>query len=186
VSPGTCIDLSAYIEEAIKVPHRESWWQTFIQENIIKIVQGYDRCFPKINVSIGKTKYPDFLLQTHDRYVDILEIKKANAPLLWYDKSHDNYCLEKSISAAISQTEHYIKYVQEHSFELQAYIKEKYKTDVRIVSPKGIILAGDTRGFSQQEKDDFRLLTQGHTKIRFITYDELLIFCKKPDEKSLT
>jgi hypothetical protein len=182
----TCMELSIQIEDALITPQPESWWQKFVQTNIAKILQGYVRCFPLVNIGIGKTKYPDFLLETHDGYLDVLEIKKPDTTLLSKDNSHDNYFIPNDMSKAISQIKHYLVDTQQHTHEIRDYFQRKYNADVRIVSPRGIILAGDTRNFSQQEKDDFRLLTQGYTEIRFITYDELLIFCKKLDEKSLT
>jgi len=117
-------ELSVQIENALNASQGESWWQTFLKKNIAKILQGYVRCFPKINVGIETTKYLDFLLETQDGYLDVLEIKKPDAPLLRKDRSHENYCLGQGMPEAISQIEHYLKNIQEHSFELRSFLQE--------------------------------------------------------------
>ena len=46
---------------------------------------------------------------------------------------------------------------------------------LKVVRPRGIILAGESGIFlTQKQKDDFRLLTQASKNIIFVTYDELV------------
>jgi hypothetical protein len=71
--------------------HPESWWQNYIQARILIMQQGYIRPIQKMNVAIGNTKYPDFALVTHDNYLDILEIKKPDTPILKADPIRGNY-----------------------------------------------------------------------------------------------
>jgi len=179
VSCGVGIDLPTRIEDTLNASHGEAYLHTFVEETITNILPEYVRCFSKVNVSIGNTKYPDLLLETHAGYLDVLEIKRIDTPLLWYDESHDNYCWDRGMTEAISQIAHYLHYVQENSLSLRDHLRKNYKADVEIVKPRGIILAGDMRGFSQQKKYDFWLLAQQFSTIRFITYDELLTFSKK-------
>jgi len=163
------------IPEALDATHPESWWQSFFQEHLTTILQGYTGCFPKVNISAGRTKFPDFLLGTTMGYLDILEIKKPSTPLLRRGTAGKNYYWSKELSAAISQVQHYLAAIQEHSFRISAYLREAYQQDLRIVRPKGLLIAGDSRRFScAEEKDGFRLLSQSIGDIRFITYDELL------------
>ncbi len=153
----------------------ESWWQDYIKANILIIQQGYIKAIEKLNVALGGTKYPDFLLITHDSYIDILEIKKPSTVLLKHDSGRDNYHWDVEMSRAIIQTENYIEQVSSSADKIRSFIKDKYKIDLKIVRPRGIILAGDTSTFeNQKQKDDFRLLTQAHKNILFVTYDEML------------
>jgi hypothetical protein len=128
-----------------------------------------------MNVTIGNTKFPDFSLITHDNFLDILEIKKPATPLIKLDTSRDNFYWEPEISKAIIQTENYIENVSKHSDAIRSYILDSYKINLKVVRPRGIILAGNTADYgSQKQKDDFRLLTQSIKNITFVTYDELL------------
>ncbi len=162
------------LEEAIKLGHSESWWQEYIKSNILLIQQGYIKAFDKLNVALGTTKYPDFLLITHDNYLDILEIKKPNTPILKEDTGRKNFYWDTEVSKAIIQTENYIAFVGGED-KLRSHILDEHEINVKALRPRGIILVGDASSFStQKEKDDFRLLSHGLKNITILTYDELL------------
>ncbi len=172
----TLRELETELREAIRRGHPESWWQTYIKGRILVIQQGYIQAIDKLNVVVGNTKFPDFLLVTHDDYVDILEIKKPDTPLLKHDASRDNYYWDTEMAKAIVQTENYIAAVDRSGSTLRAHLKDKYGLDLQILKPRGIVLAGNGGLLaSQKEKDDFRLLSHGLKNITVVTYDELLV-----------
>jgi len=167
--------LAADMETAIDAGHTENWWQKYVKKNILIIQQGYISAIEKINTVVGGVKFPDFAMVTHDGYLDILEIKRPNTPLLKYDQHRDNYYWDAELSKAIIQTENYIENVQHSADSIRNYIRDKYKIDLKVIRPRGIILAGDTRKMNiAKEKDDFRLLSLSAKNIVFVTYDELL------------
>ena len=171
----TLKELASELEEALDKAYSENWWQTYIKKNILIIQQGYISAIEKMNVTIGNTKYPDFMLVTHDNYLDILEIKKPNTSLLKYDSSRKNYYWDTEPSKALVQTENYIEFVQNHADTVRNYIRDNFSLDLKVLRPRGIILAGDTRKFTdQKERDDFRLLSLSSKNVSFVTYDELL------------
>lgn len=168
-------ELAINLEKAIKSEHSETWWQKYIRANILIIQQGYIMAIEKINIAIVTTKFPDFSLVTHDNYLDILEIKKPNTGLIKYDASHGNYYWDTGLSKAIIQVENYIASITAHSDPVRSYLNDNYKISLKVLRPRGIILAGDTRVFTtQKEKDDFRLLSLSLKNIMIVTYDELL------------
>lgn len=168
-------EIAQEIKNEIKNNRSESWWQDYIHKNILIIQQGYIQAIEKMNVIIGGTKYPDYSLVTHDGFLDILEIKKPSTPLLKLDVSRDNYYWETEISKALIQVENYIEHISRNADPVRSYIKDKYKIDLKVVRPRGIILAGQSLPHSvQKQKDDFRLLTQALKNITFVTYDELV------------
>lgn len=58
---------------------------------------------------------------------------------------------------------------------MRGYIKDEYKIDLKVVRPRGMVLAGLSESFAEQkQKDDFRLLTQASKNLTFVTYDELV------------
>jgi Domain of unknown function (DUF4263) len=167
-------ELAVDLLKEIGTPHAESWWQTYIQKNILLIQQGYIRSIEKMNIAIGGTKFPDFSLVTHDNYLDILEIKKPDTPVLEHDNSRDNFFADAEIARAVIQLENYLHNVSQHGVAVRSHILDNYRLDLKVVRPRGIILAGDARKFtSQKQKDDFRLLSQGLKNIAILTYDEL-------------
>lgn len=171
----TLKEIAEQLELEIDKGRSETWWQNYIKANILIIQQGYIKALDKINTAVGTTKYPDFSLITHDGYLDILEIKKPSTVLQKYDDGRDIYYWDSEISKAIIQTENYIQNVTNYATDIRSFILDKHKINLKVVRPRGIILAGDARKFTEQkQKDDFRLLSQANKNILFLTYDELL------------
>lgn len=167
--------LAADLEREIGREHPESWWQEYIRSNIVLIQPGYIEAVGKLNTIVGGTKFPDFLLVTHDSYLDIMEIKRPNTPLLRPDAGRGNFYFETEISKAVIQTENYIAQVIENGLALSRHLRDTRGIDIRVVRPRGIVLAGDSRQLSTpKERDDFRLLSQGIKNVTVVTYDELL------------
>jgi len=165
------------LEKRIASDKSESTWQDYLRSNILHIQQGYIAFIDKANIGVINTQFPDFLLVTHDGYLDILEIKTPGTILLNEDKSRGNYYWTPELSKAIAQTENYIDEVYSLRDKIKNEIKDRYGIDLRVVRPRGVILAGDTSQFLHNKKvsDDFRLLSQSLKNISFVTYDELLV-----------
>lgn len=165
------------LDNRIKSDKSESTWQDYLKANILHIQQGYIAFVEKANIGLIDTKFPDFLLVTHDEYLDILEIKTPATSLLAFDTSRKNYFWSTELGKAISQTENYIHEVYTLADKVRSKIKDKYGIELRVVRPRGVIIAGSTEQFSNNKKmaDDFRLLCQGLKNITVVTYDELLV-----------
>lgn len=171
----TLKEISAEIKGEIDNNRSEAWWQVYIHKNILIIQQGYLQAIEKMNITVGNTKYPDYSLVTFDGFLDILEIKKPSTPLTKEDPSRGNYFWDTEISKAIIQVENYIENVSKNAEAVRGYIKDEFNIELKVVRPKGTILAGQYKLFTKQkEKDDFRLLTLANKNINFVTYDELV------------
>lgn len=167
--------LATNLEAEMLRSHPESWWQRYIKSNILLMQQGYIREIQKLNVAVGDTKFPDFCLVTHDNYLDILEIKRPDTELLHLDTSRSNYFWTTEMSKAISQTENYIEEVSGKAAHVRSYLLDKEKIDVKVVRPRGIILAGNAAAFQNaKQRNDLRILSQSQKNVSFLTYDELL------------
>lgn len=170
-------EIAADLKKRIQADKSELTWQDYLKNNILHIQQGYIVFIAKANIGIIGTKFPDFLLVTHDGYLDILEIKTPFTDLLLKDRSRGNYFWATELSKAISQVENYIDEVSGLRDKVRNEIKDKYGIELRVVRPRGVILAGNTEQFGCDKKicDDFRLLNQGLKNISVVTYDELLV-----------
>lgn len=167
--------LAADLEREIPREHPEAWWQSYVKSNILLLQQGYITAIEKLNTTIGDTRFPDFLLVTHDNYLDVMEIKKPNTPILRPDSSRGNFYFDSEISKAVIQTENYIDNITKQQDTLRSFLKDKHGLEIRAVRPRGIIVAGDSRTFkTPKEGVDFRLLSQGIKTLTILTYDELL------------
>jgi len=152
----------------------ENDWQRFLSEKVFRFLSNYVTSIEKQNVSVG-VSYPDFVLVDVYGFVDVFEIKKHDTPLLSLDEDHDNYYWRADISKAIAQIENYNDEIVRNSDDYISAVKRKKSLDIRVVRPRGYIVAGTSTQFSnKKESADFRKLGSSLKNINFILYDELL------------
>lgn len=151
----------------------ENEWQIFLREKVFYFFSNYVTFIEKQNVSIS-VSYPDFVLVDAYNFVDVFEIKKPDTPLLALDESHDNYYWKPDIAKAISQIENYIDEIICNSDGYIRAVKRKKDIDIRVVRPRGYIIAGTSKQFNNaKESEDFRKLGVSLKNVNFILYDEL-------------
>ena len=156
----------------------EKQWQEKIHNILQLLYPKYICCAREIKFYGGKNdKQPDFLLVDANGFVDILEIKKADVRML--TQYRNNYVASREVSGAIQQIEKYI-------FCLNSY--DKAKKDVldkldgmlpnglkpQVVNPQGILLAGRSNEFTEEQRKDFELIKRQYKHVADImTYDDL-------------
>ena len=168
------------LEKKISKIKSESDWQEYIREHITNLKEEYIAKEEKINVSIGRTSLPDFLLINQDMFLDVLEIKTPMTSLVSFDSNHQNYYLSTELMKAVAQTEKYIDQVSAYSLELEKYLSKTLRFPFGVVRPGGLIIVGSEKVFENQKdpakaKEDFRRLRGSFKNIRIITYTELLM-----------
>lgn len=75
-------------------------------------------------------------------FVDVFEIKKHSTKILVSDESHETFYWGSEIAPAISQCENYVDELILNSKEYSEKIKNRYKIPIKILRPKGFIIAG--------------------------------------------
>jgi antiviral defense system Shedu protein SduA len=162
-------------DREVAAGHDEAWWQKYFSQSILFFQDNYIRKIEKLNVIVAGTQFPDFLVITSDGYLDILEIKKPDTGLLREDSSRHNFYWAPEIAKAISQVENYIDRVTKHSDAIRTRLRDDHNIDLRIIKPRGIIIAGQAAEFGGKPKraDDFRLLNEGLKNVEIVPYDEL-------------
>lgn len=154
--------------------HNEKSWQDFLRKYILFFHLNYVYIIEKQNIALEE-KYPDFMLIDVYNYLDIYEIKKPDTNLLKMDKSRGNYYWDTELSKAISQVENYIEYINKNSLAVRDVIKKKQKIDIKVVKPRGFIIAGQREQLKDEiMEDNFRLLNKALKNVEIILYDELL------------
>ncbi len=161
----------------------EKQWQEKIHNILQLLYPKYICCAREIKFYGGKKdKQPDFLLVDANGFVDILEIKKADVRML--TQYRNNYVATREISGAIQQIEKYIfclnssdKAKEDVSKKLTEFLPEG--VEVKIVNPQGILLAGRSNEFTDEQKKDFELIKRQYKHIADImTYDDLAVRLK--------
>lgn len=157
----------------------EKQWQEKIQNILQLLYPKYICCAREIKFYGGKKdKQPDFLLVDANGFVDILEIKKADVRML--TQYRNNYVVTREISGAIQQIEKYVfclnssdKAKECVSKKLTKFLPERI--EVKIVNPQGILLAGRSNEFTNEQQKDFELIKRQYKHVADImTYDDLV------------
>jgi hypothetical protein len=163
------------VDAEIANGHDESWWQTYFSQNILFFQNNYIKRLPKMNIVVAGTQFPDFAVVTSDGYLDIIEIKRPGTTLLKEDTSRHNFYWSQDIAKAISQVENYIDNIVKMSDAICVKLHNEQGIDLKIIKPRGIIIAGKSSDFSGSSKkaDDFRRLNEGLKNVRVLPYDEL-------------
>jgi hypothetical protein len=161
-------------EARLKKNSTEHAWQAFLRDTILMLVNSYVAIIEKQSVDIGG-KFPDFMLVDPYGYLDIYEIKKPQTGVLRFDDSRGNYFWDVEICKAISQVENYIDHTARHNLDIVEKIKKKKGQQVKIVRPRGYIIAGRRVDLVNDDmKEDFRILNDSLKNIDIIFYDDLL------------
>ena len=157
----------------------EKKWQEKIHNILQLLYPKYICCAREIKFYGGgkNDKQPDFLLVDANGFVDILEIKKADVRML--TQYRNNYVASREVSGAIQQIEKYIfclnsydKAKKDISDKLDGMLPNGLKTQV--VNPQGILLAGRSNEFTNEQKKDFELIKRQYKHVADImTYDDL-------------
>lgn len=167
-------DVIKEFEEKLRKHTNEKDWQDFLKNKVFPFIATYVTSVEKQNVSIA-VSYPDFVLVDVYGFIDVFEIKRHETELLAFDDSHDNYYWKPEIAQAISQIENYIDAIMRNSAEYARAIRRKKHVDIKVIRPRGYIVAGSSKQFeSEKEVEDFRMLGSSLKNISFILYDELL------------
>lgn len=162
----------------------EKQWQEKVHNILQLLYPKYICCAREIKFygSAKHDKQPDFLLVDANGFVDILEIKKADVLVL--TKYRNNHVASREISGAIQQIEKYI-YCLNTSERAQIDVSTKMKKllpdglKLQFVNPQGILLAGRSNEFNEEQKRDFELIKRQYKHVADImTYDELLFRLK--------
>lgn len=167
--------LIAEFEKEIPEGHNENWWQSYFAERILFFQDSYIRLIQKLNINIGMTKYPDFIVISSDGYLDLVELKTPDADLLKEDKSRSNWFWSTEVAKSISQVENYIDKITKHSDAIRNAIRDDEGFDFQIVKPRGIVIVGRSLDLAtnRTKADNFRLLNNGLKNVEIVPYDEL-------------
>lgn len=161
-------------ERRLKTKASEHEWQKFFKKNLLILNPGYMEIIEKPNISL-EIKLPDFLLLNIEGYVDIYEVKIPETALLKYDTGRKNFYWSSDIAKSIAQVENYIDSIDKNRDSLILKIKEEYDLDLKVVRPRGYIIAGRSRELKEPSKyDDFRLLNESLKSTEILTFDIFL------------
>ena len=118
--------------------------------------------------TIGLHEITDILLETSDGYLDLIELKRPDAPVLVYDKSRKLYYFSALVSQAIAQCANYIVTTEGNRHML------KNLEGMMFLKPRARVVVGRSNDWSDSQRDMLRTLNGSMHFIEVWTYDQLL------------
>lgn len=147
----------------------ESHWQDWFKKN--KWIIGSE--FAKIldDRRIDVSNIADYLVQSNDGFLDIVEIKKPNGLSFWAASlDHDNYVPSSDLVKAITQCQNYIYEIERESNSIKFSNRVE---DTPVASPRCILIFGRSNDWNEKQQLALRLLNSSLNRISIITYDQL-------------
>lgn len=123
--------------------------------------------------SIDTHNIADYLVETFDGFVDLIEIKRPEGKLKFWatNKDHDNLQPHQDLIAAITQVQNYI---QDLEGEMNSIKTQKNLAGASIIKPRATLIYGRSDTWGDEERRAFRLLNAGYQNLSILTYDHVL------------
>lgn len=163
-------------ESSLSENKKESYWQEWFENNDWILGNEFTGILDERN--IDTKNIADFLVETFDGFVDIVEIKRPDGNLkFWSDsKDHDNLIPSQDLVKAITQTQNYIQSLEE---EMNSVKMQKKLGNASIVKPRATLIFGRSVDWGDEEYKAFRILNDGYKDLTILTYDQVLTRAKK-------
>ncbi len=154
----------------------ENNWQGWFEVN--SWVLGTD--FVKVldERTIDTSNISDFLMQSYDGFLDIVEIKRPEGGLKFWHSSldHRNYIPHSDLIKAITQASIYIHEVER---EADSYKFFKRVGGVRTIKPRCTLIYGRSHDWNPEQQEAFRILNSSYHNLSIMTFDHVLERAKR-------
>lgn len=154
----------------------ENNWQAWFEEN--SWVLGTD--FVKVldERTIDTNNISDFLMQSYDGFLDIVEIKRPEGGLKFWQSTldHGNYIPHSDLIKAITQSSIYI-----HEVEREADSHKFFKRvgGVTTIKPRCTLIYGRSNDWNVEQQEAFRILNSSYHNLTIMTFDHVLERAKR-------
>ena len=123
--------------------------------------------------AIDTTNITDYLMQTYDGFLDIVEIKRPEGNLQFWAHAldHGNYVQSSDLTKAITQA---TKYIYELEREANSVILFERVGCVKTIKPRCSLIFDRSNSWNNEQKEAFRILNSSYHTLTIITYDHVL------------
>ncbi len=144
----------------------EKTLENWIKEN--EWVFGIEYLRKMDTTKIGLHSDTDFLVESLDGFIDLIELKKANVKLFNWDNSHKCYYPTFDLSYVLGQTVHYIDRMEEYRHQLLD------EDGLNVLKPRAKIVIGRSEDMDEKERAALRRFNDTLHNIEILTYTEII------------
>lgn len=165
----------------------ENDWQDKILEIVLLLFPKYIFYIKEFKIpdltKISKERHIDIALFDANGNIDIIEIKKPNAGNIISENLYrNNHIPTRTLAGSVMQTEKYLYLLNLLGQTGENKLNEKYQSKlqqynikIKINNPRGIVIAGDTTNYTEQQHLDFDIIRRKYMRIvDIISYNDLI------------
>lgn len=155
----------------------ENLWQKWFQKN--NWVFGSDFISVSEDRRIDVEHIADFIVKNLDGFVDVIEIKRPTESAVFFEsnKDHGNLIPSQALTKAITQLVNYLSQLEKKANDIDTTERVG-----KILKPRGILIYGNSKNWSEEEYKAFRLLNDSLTNVSILTYNMVFNRAKKMNE----
>jgi hypothetical protein len=153
----------------------EQKWQEWFAKN--QWVLGSDIVEILDERQIDTANITDYLVEAHDGFLDIIEIKRPEGDLSFWATAldHGNYIPSTGLIKAVTQA---VKYIYEIEREANS-VKFLERVGIKTVKPRCVLIFGRSNDWGDEQKEAYRILNASYHNLSIITYDHVLERAKR-------
>jgi hypothetical protein len=154
----------------------EQRWQVWLKENSWVLGSEFVKVLDEREVDTANIT--DYLMQAYDGFLDIIEIKRPEGGLkFWNDTlDHGNYIPSTDLTKAITQATKYIYELEREANSLKFLEKVG---NIKTIKPRCILVFGRSKDWNDDQKEAFRILNSSYHNLTIMTYDHVFLRAKK-------
>jgi hypothetical protein len=160
---------TAYKEEK-GIRQDEAVWQSWFTDHAWLLGNECVEIIDERRIDSGNIV--DFIVKSHDGFLDLVEIKKSNGLSFWAkEKDHNNCVPSTDLVKAITQS---IKYLYEIEREANSAKFIESVKEMKTIKPRITLIFGRSNNWAKDEKEAFRILNSSYHSLYILTYDHIL------------
>ena len=151
-------------------------WQKWFEQNNWVLETEFVRILDERRIDIANI--PDYLMETYDGFLGVVEIKRPAGNLNFWAaaQDHENYIPSPALTKAITQATNYI-------FELEREVDSSKFLEsvdhVKPIKPRCILVFGRSNDWNNDQRVAYRILNSNYHNLTVLTYDHVLDRAKR-------
>ncbi|MCH7330712.1 Shedu immune nuclease family protein [Acinetobacter modestus] len=162
--------------QLLEYDETENTWQKWFENN--SWVLGSDFVKTIDERAIDTRNISDFLMQSYDGFINIVEIKRPEGNLHFWQSQldHGNYIPHNDLIKAITQSLIYIHEIEQESNNVKFLERTE---NIKTIKPRCTLIYGRSKDWNKEQIKAFRILNSSYHNLSIITFDHVLERAKR-------
>lgn len=151
--------------------HTENKWQQWFESNSWVLGSDFVRVLDER--TIDTKNISDFLMESYDGFLDIVEIKRPEGGLQFWQSAldHGNYVPHSDLIKAITQASKYIHEVEREADSIKFFQRVG---GIKTIKPRCTLIYGRSLDWNADQQEAFRILNSSYHNLSIMSFDHVL------------